>query len=118
MKIYDRDGDFLTEVVGETLTGAHLRGADLWQADLWQADLRRADLQGVDLDFSCWPLWCGSLRVRIDERLAKQLLYHTISAIDHSGIDCSIPNTLRVYANGFHQVISEDVPKLEVTGDE
>jgi len=63
------------------LCGANLRGADLSGADLSGADLRvanliGADLRGANLDFSCWPLWCGSKSVKIDRRIAAQLAAH------------------------------------------
>ena len=50
--------------------------ADLRGADLRGADLRGADLRGADLDFSCWPLWCGSVGVKVDARIAAQLAAH------------------------------------------
>ena len=70
---------------GADLRGADLRGADLQRADLREADLRRADLQRADLrwanlDFSCWPLWCGSKNVKLDKKLQAQLLGHIIDA--------------------------------------
>jgi len=61
---------------GADLRGADLRGADLRGADLRGADLRGADLRGADLDYSCFPLWCGSFDVKIDKRIAAQLAYH------------------------------------------
>ena len=36
--------------------------ADLSNANLSSANLRGTDLRGANLDYSCWPLWCGSLR--------------------------------------------------------
>jgi hypothetical protein len=64
---------------GADLRVADLRGADLRGADLRVADLREADLSGANIDFSCWPLWCGSLNAKIDERIARQLLYHAFA---------------------------------------
>jgi len=64
------------DLQGANLQGANLRGADLRGADLRRADLRGADLRGADLDFSSWPLWCGSKNVKIDLRLAMQLAAH------------------------------------------
>ncbi len=76
----------IADLCGADLRGADLRGADLRGADLRGADLRiavlrgadlcGADLRGADLDFSCWPLWCGTINVQLDERLARQLLAH------------------------------------------
>ena len=66
------------------LQGADLRGAILRGADLRQSDLRQSDLQGADLDYASWPLWCGSMKAYVDDRLAIQLLYHTLSVVQYS----------------------------------
>ena len=63
------------------LTYADLTGADLTGADLTGANLTRAYLTGANIDYSSWPLHCGSLNVKIDKRIACQLLYHTICAM-------------------------------------
>ena len=97
------------------LRGANLRRADLCSADLRDADLcsanlRRADLRGANLDFSCWPLWCGSLDTKIDTRVATQLLYHLMRACTVSP-DVSdafkaalFTDALISEANNFHRV--------------
>lgn len=41
-----------------------------------RADLLDADLRSANLDFSCWPLWCGSKGVIVDLKVAYQLLAH------------------------------------------
>lgn len=66
---------------GADLRGADLRGADLYKsnlrhADLSDADLRGADLRGADLDYSCFPLWCGSKGMIVDRRIAAQIVAH------------------------------------------
>ena len=66
------------------LEDANLRGADLRGANLEDADLRGANLRGANLDYSCLPLWCGSLLANMDDRQVKQLLYHTLSIVKHS----------------------------------
>jgi uncharacterized protein YjbI with pentapeptide repeats len=58
------------------LTGADLSNADLVNADLTGANLRGANLRGADLDFSCWPIWCGSKNVKVDAKIAAQLAAH------------------------------------------
>ena len=50
--------------------------ADLCGADLRGVNLCGANLCRADLDFSCWPLWCGSKSVKIDRRIAAQLAAH------------------------------------------
>lgn len=83
---------------------ADLRGADLCGADLRGADLRGANLRGADLDYSCWPLWCGSLYVKVDRQITAQLAYHFCC------LDCDDPdyiaarNAIIHFANEFHRV--------------
>ena len=57
------------------LTGADLRGANLTGADLTGANLR-----DTNLDYSCLPLWCGSLEAHFDDRQLVQIAYHLIKA--------------------------------------
>ena len=66
------------------LQGADLRGALLQHSNLRGAGLRHCDLRGADLDYASWPLWCGSLNAYVDDRIAIQLLYHTLSVVQHS----------------------------------
>ena len=89
---------------GANLWGADLRGADLWGANLLEANLRGADLWGADLDCSCWPLWCGSLDVRVCKRIAAQLAYHfcRLDCDDQEVI--AAQNALIPLANQFHRV--------------
>ena len=97
---------------GADLTGADLRGADLNRANLIGADLNRANLTGADLtganlDFAALPLWCGGLGFKLDERLAKQIMYHALSLChEHVTPDAA----LRKWVNTFHRV--GEVPKL------
>ena len=101
---------------GANLSGANLSDADLRRANLRGADLRGANLRGADLseanlDFSCWPLWCGSLAVKVCKRIAVQLAYHFCR------LDCDDPeyiaarNAILDFANQFHRV--DECGKLE-----
>ena len=86
------------------LRSADLRGADLSDADLSDANLSGADLSGADLDFSCWPLWCGCLAVKVFKRTAVQFAYYFCK------LDCDDPeyiaarNAILDFANQFHRV--------------
>ena len=86
------------------LRGADLHRANLCEADLCGANLRGADLRGANIDYACWPLWCGSLGVKVDVRIARQLAYHLCA------LDCDDPeyikarNALLPFANQFHRV--------------
>ena len=107
------------DLYGADLRGANLRGADLYGANLRGADLRDADLYGADLDFSCWPLWCGGLGVKIDDRIARQLIYHVCSAVVSSPeISDSIKSVMLSrpvldIANKFHRVDECGILKKE-----
>jgi len=82
------------------LSNADLSNADLSFADLSFANLSDANLKNADLDFSCWPLWCGSLTVKTDNKLKVQLLYHIISII---GTDFFTDEQVN-FANTFHRI--------------
>ena len=98
------EGGVRANLVGADLQRANLRGADLQGANLWGANLRGVDLQGANLDFSDWPLWCGSLDARVDRGIAAQLAYHFCR------LDCGDPeylaarDAIRKFANTFHRV--------------
>lgn len=89
--------------------------ADLSAANLRGANLSAADLRGADLDYSVWPLWCGSLDVKIDKRIFCQLLYHALRAgasVEDEEVQALLnnPDVLKL-ANQFHRV--EECGKLE-----
>lgn len=73
-----------------------------------RADLSRANLSGADLDFSCLPLWCGSLSAHFDDRQIIQFLYHTVkSGLDSKNTSEEVKNELTKLidlANRFHRV--------------
>ena len=85
------------------LRGANLRSADLRGADLGGANLRGANLRGADLDYSCYPLWCGSLHLKADKRLACQLAYHLCSMQCDDADYIKMRNSILGFANQFHR---------------
>ena len=92
---------------GADLCGANLRHADLRHADLRHANLYGADLCGANLDFSCLPLWCGSLGAHFDDRQLIQIAYHLLKACldsknasEETKIELS---KLCDFANRFHR---------------
>ena len=105
-KKFDREEAINLIARGEMdrLLDFNLRGADLCEADLCVANLRAADLRGANIDYACWPLWRGSLGVKVDVRIARQLAYHLCA------LDCDDPeyikarNALLPFANQFHRV--------------
>ena len=94
---------------GAGLRSAGLRGADLSNANLRGADLRGAnlndaDLRGANLDYSCYPLWCGSLHLKANKRLACQLAYHLCSMQCDDADYVKMRNSILGFANQFHRV--------------
>jgi len=85
------------------LSRANLSGADLSRANLNGAYLSGADLRGANIDYSAWPLWCGSVGVKIDSKISRQLVYHAL---------CNMPQEDKkeflsdpfAYANTFHRI--------------
>jgi Pentapeptide repeats (8 copies) len=88
---------------GANLRGANLEGANLRGANLRGANLTEANLRGANLDFSVFPLWCGSIGIKTDIRLPAQLAYHLCR------IECDDPlvkeaqNILSSLAEKFHR---------------
>ena len=90
------------------LSNADLRDANLRDADLKYADLRGANLRDANLDYSCLPLWCGSLEAHFDDRQLVQIAYHLVKAGLQSKNASEETKTelskLIDFANKFHRV--------------
>lgn len=105
-KKFDREEAISLIASGEMdrLLDFNLHRANLRGADLRKADLNGANLCEANIDYACWPLWCGSLGVKVDVRIARQLAYHLCA------LDCDDPeyikarNALLPFANQFHRV--------------
>ena len=99
------------------LQDADLQRANLRRANLQGANLRGANLQGADLDFSCLPLWCGSLNMKVDDRIMSQLIYHILSICDASdAVSLIIKQSLltaelKQVANKFHK--AKEIGEIE-----
>ena len=113
LKGADLSGAKLTEanLRDTNLINTDLSGADLRGADLRGANLRGANLKGADLDYSCYPLWCGSLHLKADKRLACQLAYHLCSLQCDDADYIKMRNSILDFANQFHRV--DECGKLE-----
>lgn len=86
-------------------------------ANLAGANLKDANLEGANLDYSCWPLWCGSLRnVRIDKRIFAQLAYHICRVIVDDDECKAAQRALYPIANQFHRV--NECGRLPLEGSE
>jgi len=102
---------------GANLQGADLREANLQGADLRGANLQGADLRGADLDFSCWPLWCGTGHVKVDKRLAVQLAAH-LCALDCDDAEfVKLRKILLPFARDFHRISAFPLEAVARAGD-
>ena len=113
---------------GANLQGANLRGADLRGADLQCANLQGADLQGANLqganlqganlqganlhnanlDFSSLPLRCGGLNIKINKKIAIQLLVHALQQ------DCDDPEFKKIRGLKIVQKFCKQFHRKEV----
>lgn len=77
----------------------------------------RADLNRADLDYSCLPLWCGSLDVHFDDRQLYQIAYHLVrSGLYSKNASEKTKDELSKligFANKFHRVGQCGEIKLE-----
>jgi len=101
---------------GAELRDADLRGADLRDADLRGADLRGANLRDADIDFSCMPLWWGSLSAHFDDRQLKQIAYYLVKAglqSKNASVEAKAELAKLIdFANEFHGV--KECGKIDV----
>jgi len=97
------------------LQGADLRGANLQEANLRGAYLQKANLQGATLDYSCFPLWCGSFDMKVDDRLVWQLIAH-LGRLDRSKISKKVGKAIKLlepYFDEFCKYMDDVSPILD-----
>ena len=78
------------------LTRANLSMANLSDADMTGANLRWANLTRANLDFSCWPLWCGSFNAIVDRKQKIQILEHALRLIEYNKGDDDLKRILEL----------------------
>jgi uncharacterized protein YjbI with pentapeptide repeats len=86
------------------LSGADLSGANLSGANLIGANLRGANLSGANIDFSCWPLWCGSIGAIVDVKIIHQLAFHLCAVECNNAEWRELRKLLLPLANKFGRV--------------
>ena len=93
--------------------------ANLSDANLHYANLRGANLRGANLDYSCLPLWCGSLSTNFDDRQIIQFVYHIVkSGLNSTNTSDEIKSELAKLidlANKFHRV--DECGKIKNQGE-
>jgi len=76
-----------------------------------KANLRHADLSYADLDMSVFPLWCGSLGIKVDIRLSAQIAYHFCRFETDDEEVKAAQQAIKTLANKFHR-IGNDVEEI------
>ena len=112
----DKDNNLVKTLEKAIKSSADLRYADLSYtnlsfADLSFANLRFADLRSADLDMSVFPLWCGSLGIKVDIRLSAQIAYHFCRFETDDEEVKAAQQAIKTLANKFHR-IGNDVVKI------
>jgi uncharacterized protein YjbI with pentapeptide repeats len=90
---------------------ANLQNADMRRADMSRASLLSVDLSGANLAeanligaywyYSCLPLWCGGLHIKLDRRQMAQLIYHFCSMECEDSEVLALQKSLYAFANEF-----------------
>ena len=65
---------------GSNLRGSNLSESDLSRSNLSESDLSGSNLSGSNLDFISIPMCCKSFGVKIDTRIAYQMILHVFGA--------------------------------------
>lgn len=106
-------GEFAS--IKECLEDGVAKGVCFNYAELNEAELNHAALNGAELncvlDYSAWPLWCGSTKAKVSDRIAMQLAYHAICVMSKEQQERFLADPIG-FANGFHRV--GELPKIEV----
>ena len=102
------------------LRGSDLRDSNLRGSNLHDSDLRGSNLSRSNLDFSAWPLWCGSLGTKCGHRLFSQLLYH-LASLDVSGADEKTKTAMTAVralpgVNDFRDTYHTELDKIDQEG--
>ena len=98
---------------GFALRDTNLRDTDLRSVNFTNADISGSDMKGANLDYSAWPLWCGSFDVTVDKRIFAQLCYH-LCRLKIDDIDCNwAQEALSDIANLSHVVKHHGCPPIQ-----
>ena len=82
------------------MSHTNMTGANMTGADMRDADMRDADMTGANLDFSSWPLWCESCRVKLDKENNERFAYHAMINMDEDVLAEFLQNPVE-FANRF-----------------
>lgn len=93
---------------------------ELVEYDLEGSNLSWSNLKGSNLDYSCLPLWCGSLSAHFDDKQLIQIAYHLVksglqskNASEETKAELS---KIVDFANKFHR--ADECGRIEVPNNE
>ena len=70
------------------------------------ANLKDTNLKGANLDYSSWTLCCGSTKVTVAVKIARQLMYHAVALLcdDKEFKKLKKLKTVQKFINKFHRI--------------
>lgn len=90
-----------------TMIGANMENANMEYADIRNANMGDTNMNGANIDYSCLPLWCGTLWTHFDDIQLKQIAYHLVKAglYSKNASDETKAELAKLidFANGFHR---------------
>jgi len=99
------DADFTdADFTYADFTDANFTYAKCTDADFTYADFTNADFTDARIDFSSWPIWCGSVKAIVCDKIAKQLMYHALAVAIRHIPDGLMPPGLIDWVNESHIV--------------
>jgi len=93
------------------LSRTDFRGANLWDAEFHGANMHGMDIRGAGIDFTSWPLWCGSVGVIVDEKQARQILAHAFNATK-AFWPGGLTDEQKGWLNLFHRISEGEFPEF------
>lgn len=102
------------------LRNVNLSNADLSHANLSHSNLSNTNLEGANIDFATFSLSCSTLKMKLDDRLLTQFLFHLLSNASQTPTSkvakmLLTPELIR-QANKFHRCVV-DVDKIVILDD-
>ena len=80
------------------------------------ANLEGANLVRANLDFSCFPLWCGSFGMKVDREIFFQLCYHLCRLYCEDNETKLIQEYLKPFANKSSVIDRHSLTKIYTRG--
>lgn len=80
------------------MNNAILHGVQFCRCNTRGMHLNGSDMTGANIDYSAWPMWCGSYGVKVDRRLFEQLVMHLCGVVVDDREYWNVQQTLKSIA--------------------